>query len=1089
MKKLSKIKLINWHVFFNETLEIDGNTLVSGENGSGKSTLLDAIQYLLVGGKGGVKFNVAATDDAKRTLEGYVRGRIGAENKEHIREGDVITHVALEFFDEKSKNTTVIGVVLDLPQSSSLKERLYILDGVSIHEEMFIDGLLPRDFKSMKEYFKSQNIILDSFDSQKKYREELTRFFGIEAKKYSQLLPKALAFKAMDLQDFVFKFLLDDDPIDIKSLKNDVQQLRKIEAQIKLQREKLEKLDNINNIGSQITENTEQLKINKIIDNLNFLEQREIFLSTQDAEIKQLDLKNNKYIEERKELDKLVNENDILILNLEKAKDNNDLGRTITDVNNNITLKKQELTYLEDERRELLIKLDKEVAYLDLLQGKIDSQFFKSFSTYYKQNKQNLNVDEISDNLIHITNESKSYIIALEHEKKSIQDQIVELSDALQKARSNISKLTRNTKSYPFYVDQLVNSINSELSQKYQKEINFRPFADLLEVNDEVWRNSLEGYLGGQRFDIIGDPKYFDEALEIYEKVKFEKKIYGVGLVNTSKLLSYTDTKADSLASKLDSEHKYARLYANMLLNNVYCVMDSKDLKNFSRSVTPSGMTYGNYTARQMNPKLYEVPFIGQKANDRQLEIASSEYDLFDSQVKQLYNTIDDYDEKLTILNKLQSDSIIQQNKLEVFSKIKQLRKDLTTLEDQLSNLEIDSSLEKIELELKKAKDLRLQYRQDNDKLVSYITTIRNEKAKKLDHIEEIRVKIDQLNIEQKEMTLKNPEILNIAKSEHYQLKQAMSNDYDKLSQKLANSNIKLSNILARQEVEIVNLMRTFNIAYSFDCEPTCEKIFRYEQEANIIRNNNLIKYEQQAIDLRTSAEISFKEEFVNKLRSSIQNAQQQIESLNYALEGKTFGSDQYELIYTQSEDNDYKKYYDIIMSNDTTDSQALFTETLSKKNEAILMELFEKISSDNPEYDKLALQFLDYRHYMSYDIKIKNQNGNISLFSKVSREKSGGETQVPFYIVIAASFQQLLSHNKKFDSGCVVLFDEAFNNMDESRIEAMMRFYNSLSIQLLISVPPQRVSNIIHYVNTSLIIVKEKDRAFVQAFNDTRDI
>ena len=41
---------------------------------------------------------------------------------------------------------------------------------------------------------------------------------------------------------------------------------------------------------------------------------------------------------------------------------------------------------------------------------------------------------------------------------------------------------------------------------------------------------------------------------------------------------------------------------------------------------------------------------------------------------------------------------------------------------------------------------------------------------------------------------------------------------------------------------------------------------------------------------------------------------------------------------------------------------------------------------------------------------------------------------------------------------------------MDESRIDAMMKFYNSLSIQLLIAVPPQRVSNIINYVNTSLV-------------------
>ncbi|NLB85340.1 MAG: AAA family ATPase, partial [Acholeplasmataceae bacterium] len=37
MKKLTKIKLINWHLFSNQTIEINNNTLISGENGSGKS--------------------------------------------------------------------------------------------------------------------------------------------------------------------------------------------------------------------------------------------------------------------------------------------------------------------------------------------------------------------------------------------------------------------------------------------------------------------------------------------------------------------------------------------------------------------------------------------------------------------------------------------------------------------------------------------------------------------------------------------------------------------------------------------------------------------------------------------------------------------------------------------------------------------------------------------------------------------------------------------------------------------------------------------------------------------------------------------
>ena len=47
MKKLTRIKLVNWHYFGNETIYVNGSFLLSGENASGKSTILDAIQLIL----------------------------------------------------------------------------------------------------------------------------------------------------------------------------------------------------------------------------------------------------------------------------------------------------------------------------------------------------------------------------------------------------------------------------------------------------------------------------------------------------------------------------------------------------------------------------------------------------------------------------------------------------------------------------------------------------------------------------------------------------------------------------------------------------------------------------------------------------------------------------------------------------------------------------------------------------------------------------------------------------------------------------------------------------------------------------------
>ena len=50
MKQLTKIRLINWHYFENETINVKGNILMTGINASGKSTILDAISFVLTAG-------------------------------------------------------------------------------------------------------------------------------------------------------------------------------------------------------------------------------------------------------------------------------------------------------------------------------------------------------------------------------------------------------------------------------------------------------------------------------------------------------------------------------------------------------------------------------------------------------------------------------------------------------------------------------------------------------------------------------------------------------------------------------------------------------------------------------------------------------------------------------------------------------------------------------------------------------------------------------------------------------------------------------------------------------------------------------
>ena len=136
MKKLVKIRLINWHYLANETVEINGNTLLTGPNASGKSTIMDAITYVLTAGD--TTFNLAANDKGKRDLKGYVKCKLGMDDREYLRNGDVSGHIALQFHDERTNLDFTVGAVIDAFGDLTPVKSIFYRSDEPINDSMFI---------------------------------------------------------------------------------------------------------------------------------------------------------------------------------------------------------------------------------------------------------------------------------------------------------------------------------------------------------------------------------------------------------------------------------------------------------------------------------------------------------------------------------------------------------------------------------------------------------------------------------------------------------------------------------------------------------------------------------------------------------------------------------------------------------------------------------------------------------------------------------------------------------------------------------------------------------------------------------------
>ena len=218
MKKLVKVRLINWHYLSNETVELKGNTLLTGPNASGKSTLMDAITYVLTAGD--TVFNLAANEKGKRDLRGYVKCKLGMDDKEYLRNGDVTGHIALQFHDEKLDSDFTVGAVIDAFGDLAPVKTLFYRSLEPINDSMFIS-------KENKIYgtveFRKNNPLFEYFLTKKEAKRGFRNAFGSINEDFYRLIPKALAFKPIaDVKEFIYQNILEEKEIDVTAIKDSV---------------------------------------------------------------------------------------------------------------------------------------------------------------------------------------------------------------------------------------------------------------------------------------------------------------------------------------------------------------------------------------------------------------------------------------------------------------------------------------------------------------------------------------------------------------------------------------------------------------------------------------------------------------------------------------------------------------------------------------------------------------------------------------------------------------------------------------------------------------------------------------------------
>ncbi|MBR6071721.1 MAG: AAA family ATPase [Acholeplasmatales bacterium] len=1070
MKKLVKVRLINWHYLSNETIIINGNTLLTGPNASGKSTIMDAITYVLTAGD--TVFNLAANEKGKRDLKGYVKCKLGMDDREYLRNGDVSGHVALEFHDEKTDSNFTVGAVIDAFNDLQPVKTLFYRSNEPINDSMFIS-----DQKTIYGTvdFRKHNPLFEFYLTKKEAKRGFRNAFGSINEDFYRLIPKALAFKPIaDVKDFIYQNILEEKEIDVSAIQDSIRAYKELENTLKLIQNKISDLKEIDFVYQEIL---------KIEENKSYLEYLMHLFDVEKVRNEIADFKKEilkeEALKERKEGE--LHDLDVEILSLQdharelyNMLSTNDTFKASEFVSRQILKTQTNIQRLEANEQTFLRRVTQFKDVVNELRHLGTDKIYQELSNV---NLSLISRDQVEETKV-ILRDISTRLLAVKNGKNRelgiIQDKVKEVLDEINTISATIRRLGQNKLNYNPQLVAIREEIQEGLKRIYNYDINVHLLAELCEITDPKWADTVEILLGNNRFMLIVEPRYYDQALQIFNRIKSRYKIYGVGLVNTKRIGEYKTCEKNSIASIIDCENTDARCYINYAYGNVIMVNDPLELEKYSRAITNDLLFYQGYVTRNLNPNV-ERPFMGKDAAARSIEAMNKK--ALDAKMR--YTELNQQSEALTqeidLLDSLNISTILED--LEDALELQKEREALVGLNKEKARSEhattsdIENDYTKVQNTIKANDQKKIDLSMEIGGIKSRIETYNK-------NIQEKTVELNALNENLKALAGDNASIVERAKDEYQSIVQGMSfkqalQTYESRYKTEENSYNTLNDNLVSKQYAYIN-------KYSSTLSVGVNEMNKFLAELNKLEKSELITYEQKVRSARESAEVVFKEDFIAKLRNNILTAEQEISKINETLSSITFGNDRYEFIFPRS--SEYAQFYDMVTSEIVDLDQGLFTYEFQNKYDEQIRELFESLTMDELNSNGAINKFTDYRTYMDYDIKIINRDGETMTYSKVFKEKSGGETQVPFYVAIIASFVRVYTKSG-FAGGDpigIVMFDEVFDKMDGNRMRAMMEFISSMPLQVLIACPPQRMSLLQEYTDTTLIMVRQGTKATV---------
>ena len=1065
---LKQVYLLNWYGFVDKTIPIGKNlSLITGENECGKSTVLDAIKYAFTGD---TDFNKATSatrvGSGRRTLSSYTRCLIDPDTRKYARPSsshpNVYTHIALEYYNELYDTDFILGVILETNSSDSVDNYWYSIENKTLKDIRFFDEKEGKKYVLGSKQFRDLNRVelLNKNNGVVKFMTMTGLKLQSEGiTKYQRKLKSIMTYNPeAKIQQFIKESVLEDKNINLNKLKEAKDSIDEITKSFEVLEKEINDLDEI----LQAFNDYARVKSRLEKDNAKRI-YKEILNAGKkiDINIKKIDdnsFEINRLSDLLKQEEADKDQKDIELRNADCQLDQMDGTKAIQD-------EKDNLAKLNTKAAEYIEK----IKALDSLANRID-EFVDNMSIDFELS--NLSDPDISSSvknneLNEFRNTVDQLLESLNRETyrlddliKNIQTQILEFDEIIKACDKNLPDYSRVSNQMA-----LIKEINNKFRElNINSEARFSS-SFVIELKNEEWRNSIETFLGIHRYSILVEPEYFHIANKVMDSSQYKY----VELVNTKLLTNREfDVVDDSLLHQLDIKNEIAKKYFAYWLGKIHAV-ELDEVPNYESAISKEGKISRTMAVSFLNFNRLDSYCLGEDAVQLNKDRAIKQKRSLENKERELL------DKKNLNANKVTSTKAINQiinkeydleapknhslNQIEIYECNDRIRK----LEDALKHnseylllveriSEIENKLASLNKSINSNRQNKIQLETENSSLLS----VNNDLGiKKLD----LENKLDNLSTSY-------PIEVREAKEEYNQFNEEKRETGDVM---IPSTRLRAETEKGTCERAITNKQSVYNTGKRL--EETLpvglenESIYRRRKNRLQVDNFEGIKA-KLAAQTRKYEEI-FKNEFILKIKTNIEEAQSDIKEINRQLKKLQFTTTYQFDVKNVSGTSDYARileYADYLKkTNRIDDGQIMigaivgYDENEATKREEEIKEIVNRVISKNNE--DLLNDFADYRNYMEYEVVVNNEEITNGRLSKLAGYNSGAGTQIPYTIILSAALA--IIYNARQNSTRLVFIDEPFEKMSDKNIKIMLDFFKSQEFQVIFCAPPNKLDSI----------------------------